>query len=193
MTDGWKAKARLAAREAALHFQKQIVDGILEDDEATVDLADYDEHYTTNLIAGMTPDRHTAVDLIWELSDWEPEDKSVWAKFKWADYLTAVATETYRLAVTCLFTELVGDLNEYVAFETIRQERDDTEDKAHRCPACDSSNTAFDDYPSRQCQVCGCRFTPPDIGDRDTVLRAKATALVQEYLGVSIVHEPEAA
>ncbi len=192
MTDNWKDRARLAAREAALKFEQPIIDGILEDGEATVEIGDYDEHYATNLIAGMTPDPHAAVDLIWELDDYAPTDLSGWAQLKWRDWLVAVATETYRTAVKCFFTDLVADLNQYVAFESIEQERDDAEDKADRCPACDSSNTAYDDYPSRQCQVCGCRFDPPDIGERDAVLRAKVTALMREYLGVAIIHDEEA-
>lgn len=107
-------EAREDAKNMALHFLDEIIDGLLDDSEASSDLFNSypggDSYHHENHVDKWY-ELHEAADVLDVLSEYEETDTGLWEGLEPKRAVGCMAAFTYGNAVTQLWMEIIDQVN----------------------------------------------------------------------------------
>lgn len=109
----WKDQAEEDAKDAVLHFEDEILEQLVDDDEASTEINDYSDSYHHESHIDKDYGFIEAAQLIGELDDYEESDTGLWEGQDMQKALSTCAAFTYGNAVYSEFRRLMGEINDH--------------------------------------------------------------------------------
>lgn len=112
----WRDEARKEAKDFAIEYLSDIVNGIMENEGETekVHANDYDE-YASERFGSESYSLLEAAGLLEDLSDYESEDNYRWEGLQIREAINVAAQQTYLDAFFGLFNDLMNDINSAIS------------------------------------------------------------------------------
>jgi len=109
-------KAREAAKDAAKHFEDEIVEEIIDSEGKTrkVYIGDYSDSYAHENLSDSYYNLHEAADVLDDLSKYEADDEGLWEGMKPRDAISVMAAETFRNAAESFFSQILEKVNDEI-------------------------------------------------------------------------------
>lgn len=143
MKDNYNAEALSDAKDTVRCFEDEIVDQLVDRDEASDDLLnDYanGDAYHHESHTDKTYNLREAAEVLEQLRDYEETDSGLWASLGPREAISAMAAYTYANAVYAKWQELIEEINQaardaFDDLELIELEGEEADDSAKMAAA----------------------------------------------------------